>query len=165
MLVSAISQSPVKIISNHGFGKVVENPETGQKSFLAKRLIKKGEVLSTFGSGGESDTPTYLTVQIGIKRHIKLNPEFLQYINHSCDPNVFFDTTKFEVRALKDIQAQEELTFFYPSTEWEMSQPFECYCGSGRCLGNIEGARFIPADVIKRYALTDFIKGQLKKSK
>ena len=165
MLESVISHADVKVISNHSFGMVVENPETRQKSFLASRPIKKGELLSRFGSGGESKTPTYLTVQIGIERHIKLNPEFLQYINHGCDPNVFFDTTSFELRALKDINTNEELTFFYPSTEWHMDQPFSCYCGSSLCLGNIQGAKFIPANIIKRYTLTDFIAGELKKNK
>jgi hypothetical protein len=165
MLESVVSQSPVKVISNHGFGKVVENPETGQKSFIATKSVKQGELLSKFASGGESTTPTYLTVQVGVGRHIKLNPEFLQYINHGCDPNVFFDTTSFELRALKNIKASEELTFFYPSTEWQMDQPFDCYCGSPLCLGSIRGAKFIPADIIKRYTLTDFIRGELKKNK
>jgi hypothetical protein len=165
MLESTVSQSPVKVISNHGFGKVVENPETGQKSFVAIKAVKQAELLSKFASGGESATPTYLTVQVGVGRHIKLSPEFLQYINHSCDPNAFFDTTSFELRALKDIKAGGELTFFYPSTEWHMDQPFDCYCGSPLCLGNIAGAKFIPADIIKRYELTDFIRGELKKNK
>jgi SET domain-containing protein len=40
----------------------------------------------------------------------------MQYINHSCDPNVAFDTTAFKLVALKDIKAGDELVFFYPST-------------------------------------------------
>jgi hypothetical protein len=45
-----------------------------------------------------------------------LNPEWLQYINHSCDPNVAFDTAAFKLIALKDVKPGDELCFFYPST-------------------------------------------------
>ena len=30
--------------------------------------------------------------------------------------------------------------FFYPSTEWDMAQPFDCLCGSETCRGRISGA-------------------------
>jgi hypothetical protein len=104
-----------------------------------------------------------LTVQIDIGKHITLQPEFLQYINHSCEPNVFFDTTTMHLVALKKILQQEEMTFFYPSTEWEMVQPFNCYCGSVNCLGTIKGASFLPKDIWKQYRLTDFIQQQLNR--
>jgi hypothetical protein len=52
--------------------------------------------------------PNYLTVQIGENRHIRLDPEYLKNINHSCDPNVFFDTAAMEVVALQDIAAGQE---------------------------------------------------------
>jgi hypothetical protein len=63
--------------------------------------------------------------------------------------------------ALKEIKAEEEMTFFYPSTEWEMTQPFSCYCGSINCLRQIRGAAFLPRNVWKQYRLTDFIQNQL----
>jgi hypothetical protein len=58
--------------------------------------------------------PTYLSVQVADDRHIHLAPEFLQYINHSCEPNTFFDTKNGKVVALRDITPNEEITFFYP---------------------------------------------------
>jgi hypothetical protein len=103
-------------------------------------------------------------VQTGIDRHILLYPEELQYSNHSCDPNIFFDTTTMEIVALRQIQPGEELMFFYPSTEWDMAQPFACYCGSTQCIGSISGAMFIPREILKKYRLTDFIKDQLQLS-
>jgi hypothetical protein len=39
----------------------------------------------------------------------------------------------------------EELTFFYPSTEWDMDQGFSCFCGSKACLGYISGAKHMDA--------------------
>ncbi|MCJ1477547.1 hypothetical protein MMC13_006219 [Lambiella insularis] len=38
------------------------------------------------------------------------------------------------------LTAGEELTFFYPSTEWEMAQPFDCRCGAKTCAKRISGA-------------------------
>ena len=52
------------------------------------------------------------------------------YRNHSCSPNTHVNIDKFHVEAVVDIPIGTELTFFYPSTEWDMSQPFKCWCGS-----------------------------------
>lgn len=54
-------------------------------------------------------------------------------VNHSCDPNVAFDLSssdpnEWHVRALRRIEPGETVTFFYPSTEWDMDQPFTCEC-------------------------------------
>ena len=65
--------------------------------------------------------------------------------------------------ALREIEYDEEMTFFYPSTEWQMTQPFNCYCGHVNCLGQIKGAAFLSEDVWKQYRLTDFIQQQLAK--
>lgn len=40
----------------------------------------------------------------------------------------------------KGLNEGDELTFFYPSTEWDMAQPFDCHCGSENCLGKVRGA-------------------------
>src|SRR6185436_1863886 len=96
-----------------------------QKFFFARKSFKPGDLIINFSAGTVSAEPTYLTIQIGDRHHITMQPEFLQYINHSCDPNVFFNTTTMEVVALKKIRPEEEMTFFYPSSEWEMIQPFK----------------------------------------
>jgi len=59
--------------------------------------------------------------------------------------------------ALKDIQVNEELTFFYPSTEWEMVQPFQCFCQTEKCLGKIQGAAFIPLNTLSEYKISSLI--------
>jgi hypothetical protein len=157
---SILLTSSIEVISNHDFAEIRLNRHTNQKSLHAVRPAKEGDVLSNFSAGTTTTIPNYLTVQTGVNRHITLDPEFLQYINHSCDPNVFFDTTTMEVVALKDISENEEFSFFYPSTEWDMAQPFYCYCGSPECLQNIKGAKYI-REQIKNYRLTDFIRHQL----
>lgn len=150
-----------RLISDHGFAQVRQSIITDQNAFFALQSFQSGEVIAEFSAGTIAAEPTYLTVQIDIGKHITLQPEFLQYINHSCDPNVFFDTTSMELVTLKEVQAGEEMTFFYPSSEWEMKQTFDCYCGTPQCVGKIRGAAFLSKNVWKRYRLTDFIQQQL----
>lgn len=164
MINQAVTNNSIEIVSRHGFAEILQNNVTNQKSLHALIPFKKGDVLSKFSAGQVYNTPNYLTVQCGVNVHITLMPEFLQYINHSCSPNVFFDTTRMEVVALKDIEVNEEFSFFYPSTEIDMAQPFICFCGSKDCLQNIRGARYIPAEILDRYRLTDFIRQQLQQT-
>lgn len=155
------TQTSYRLISDHVFASVRQNVVNNQKAFFAHRTYTAGDVVTVFFAGDTLATPTYLTVQVGLDQHIMLQPEHLQYINHSCDPNVFFDTYLMQIVALRDIAEGEEMTFFYPSTEWDMAQPFTCYCGSSRCLGEIKGAAHIQPDIIGAYTLTRFIQQQL----
>jgi len=82
-------------------------------------------------------------------------------MNHSCAPTAILDTTKMEVRATMPIPAGTPVTFFYPSTEWEMAQPFDCFCRSKECLGAISGAKDIPRQVLRKYFLNQHIKQEL----
>jgi hypothetical protein len=152
-----------QIISRHGIADVVENIETEQKSLHSAMYFNAGDVLCSFGAGIKLNQPTYLTVQVSEDGHITLNPEFLQYINHSCSPNAFFDTTSFQLIALKDLNVGDEITFFYPSTEWDMVQPFTCFCNSKNCLHTIQGASHLSNETLQHYRLTDFIQQQLHK--
>jgi hypothetical protein len=56
----------------------------------------------------------------------------------------------------------DELTFFYPSTEWTMAQPFECGCGAEECVGQVSGARDMDSSVLERYWLNGHVNGLLE---
>lgn len=152
-----------RTISNHVIAEVRQKLSNEQNALFALRAYQPGEVVADFSAGTISAEPTYLTVQVGVKKHITLQPAFLQYINHSCNPNVFFDTSAMQLVALKDLQVEDELTFFYPSTEWQMTQSFNCYCGSHACIGDIQGAAYLSKEIQERYRFTDFIQQQLAK--
>jgi SET domain len=152
-----------RIISNHGIAEMRQKVSNEQNALFALQSFQPGEVIAEFRAGTIAAEPTYLTVQVDVGKHITLQPEFLQYINHSCDPNVFFDTTLMQLVALKELRAGDEMTFFYPSTEWKMTQSFNCYCGSDNCLGEIKGAAYLSGDITKQYRFTDFIQQQLAK--
>ena len=161
--MNTLATPQFRTISNHVVGEVRRKLSNGQNYFFALHSFKPGDVIASFGAGTISAEPTYLTVQVGIRKHITLDPEFLQYINHGCDPNVFFNTTTMQVEALKHISVEEEMTFFYPSAEWKMAQPFDCYCGSPKCLGKIRGAAYLSPMLQSQYRFTDFIQQQLAK--
>jgi len=107
----------------------------------------------------------YTTVQTGPNTHIELNSD-LVYCNHSCDPSLIFDMATMEVRVVegRDLRVGDALTFFYPSSEWSMAQPFECGCGagSGKCLGRISGANDINERVLRGYWLNRHIERMLE---
>lgn len=159
-MISPVS-TDYRIISDHSFAVVRQNINNQQKGFFAQRGYLPGETVTTFSAREIVSEPNYLTVQVGESRHILLHPEHLQYINHSCDPNVFFDTGSLEIVALRVIEAGDEISFFYPSTEWDMAQPFSCHCGSPKCLSTIRGAAHIPDEMLSQYRLTNFIQQQL----
>ncbi|MEO7924366.1 MAG: SET domain-containing protein-lysine N-methyltransferase [Chitinophagaceae bacterium] len=152
-----------RTISNHIIAEMRQKLSNNQNALFVLRSYRPGEAIADFSAGTISAEPTYLTVQVGIARHITLQPEFLQYINHSCNPNVFFDTSSMRLVALKELRPEDELTFFYPSTEWKMEQPFNCYCGYPGCLGQIKGAAYLSKNAREKYRLTDFIQQQLAK--
>ena len=160
-MINVATNPTVQIISQHVFAEIIQDTVTGQRSLHALKLFKEGDLVSKFFAGEIYKTANYLTVQRGIDEHITLKPEFLQYINHSCNPNVFFDTEKMELKALKNIEPSQEFTFFYPSTELDMAQPFICFCGSKSCLQNIKGANYIPGELLQQYRLTEFIQRQV----
>ncbi|MEO9020562.1 MAG: SET domain-containing protein [Ginsengibacter sp.] len=144
-------------ISHHGFATLYQNKTTGEKSLHATIPFKEGMAFATFEASEIVKEPNKYTVQVGEFIHIILSPESLQYINHSCNPNVFFNTTTFELSALRNIAKGDELTFFYPSTEWLMDAPFNCFCGEPGCLHKIQGASSLSQETIDHYRFTDFI--------
>lgn len=150
-----------RVVSEHQFARVMLNKSSGQKALHAAIQFFPGDIICKFSAATTQDYATYLTVQLADEKHITLLPEFLQYINHSCDPSVFFDTTTMELVCLRAMKPGDEFTFFYPSTEWEMAQSFICNCGSKNCLQLITGASILSDEILEGYKLTDYIQGKL----
>lgn len=160
--VKSVQNVIEKITKVGSIAEIWECQQTGNKSLHAAIEFTPGQVIQNFDSKEVLDQPNYLTVQIRDRQHIMLDPEFLQYINHSCDPNVFFDTQKMAVIAIKNIEVGEELTFFYPATEWSMKRAFDCLCQSENCLGYIKGAAHLPLDILIKNQLSEYIQSKLK---
>ncbi|MEO6637397.1 MAG: SET domain-containing protein-lysine N-methyltransferase [Ginsengibacter sp.] len=161
MSYAAYSLPHLNVLMNCGFATLCENTITGEKSLHSTSNYRNGDIISTFNALQTKPHPTKYTVQVNDELHIILHPEFLQYMNHSCQPNIFFDTTKMELSCLREIAPGDELSFFYPSTEWAMAEPFKCFCEANNCLHDIQGASFLPQDILPYYKFTDFIMQKL----
>ncbi len=152
-----------RVVSNHHFAEVRRDANAANQYLYSTMVFEPGNVICNFSAAAVFTKPTYLTVQTDDDTHITLLPVFLQYINHSCSPNVFFDTSSFQVICIATILPGDQFTFFYPSTEWQMVQAFSCRCGSINCIGQIAGAAATDRAILSRYRLTDFIKKKLQK--
>lgn len=62
----------------------------------------------------------------------------------------------------RDLKQGQALTFFYPSSEWDMAQPFDCSCGEESCKGVIDGAGKMDEGVVRGYWLNGHIERLLE---
>lgn len=149
------------VLTDHVILEVRVDPQTSFKGLFANRSYLAGEEIIRFQVKSIHEQPTYLTVQLAEHEHFVFEPEYLQYLNHHCDPNVHLNLEAFSLIALKPIEAGEELHFFYPSTEWKMDRPFECNCGADNCLGTISGAHTLSNAQLSNYKLSPYIRQKL----
>lgn len=61
-----------------------------------------------------------------------------QFMNHSCNPNLWF-LDDITLIAKRDIEAREEITYDYTTTEVDpvYHDEWQCLCGSKNCRGKI----------------------------
>ena len=73
--------------------------------------------------------------------------------------------TSSRVRVVPDkpLKKGDDMTFFYPSSEWNMQQPFECNCGSDKCLRTVRGAKYLDEGTLKQHWLNPHIERMLEK--
>jgi len=105
------------------------------KGIFTTKPIKKGEVLYKVPIDKISSTskPRYARINKG--KWVS-DPKVLNYINHSCDPNIKLDISKEQpiLVALKDIKPNQEITCEYNKTEID-GKKVKCNCNSSNCRG------------------------------
>lgn len=109
---------------------------------FAKELIKKGETIFIFEGKILSHIDKF-SIQLDENKHLSGSGDIDDNLNHSCDPNGYLDFNTLEFKALKDIPINEEITMNYLTTEYELSNPFQCKCKSKNCLGTIKGFKYL----------------------
>lgn len=120
--------------------------------------IAAGSAVASFGATGRLSHPTRHSLQVSEWEHILLAPPLLRYVNHSCVPNTFFDVGRWLLVALSPVAPGEELTIFYPATEWEMKFPFTCRCGCDQCVGWIGGAAVLGGEALDGHAVSGHVR-------
>jgi SET domain len=124
----------------------------GAYALITDRPIATGEVVFVL-EGEIIEHPSKYSVQIGERRHLEpLSPDpsdvnsLIHFFNHSCDPSTRIDFEDLTVRALRDLEPGEEVTFNYNTTEYEMANPFNCNCNGKNCVGYISGFKHLPVN-------------------
>ncbi|KAL3455146.1 D-isomer specific 2-hydroxyacid dehydrogenase [Aspergillus heterothallicus] len=151
--------TPVSPPATHpGLLRVVRSTKAFASGAYSEVSLPAGAVFAKITTATPG-TKAYTSVQTGRDTHIELNSD-LVFCNHSCTPSLNFDMHKMEVRVVDErpLAAGDALTFFYPSSEWEMDQAFQCTCGSGeKCKGLIEGAKGMSRKDLEGYWLNPHI--------
>ncbi|KAF2734408.1 hypothetical protein EJ04DRAFT_512525 [Polyplosphaeria fusca] len=147
--------------------QVEHNPGSYASRSVSLVNVDPGAIFSRISSPTPA-TCAYSSVQASKDLHIELNCD-LVYINHSCSPTLVFDMSRWEIKVNPDLEGGlkvgDELTFFYPSTEWDMAQPFDCHCAQPECRGRISGAKDMPEMVLRKYWLNPHIEELLLEKK
>src|SRR5688572_16512633 len=118
--------------------------------------LAAGQLVQEIAQYTVESRPTFQSIQVGPDVHLD-NIGLWAYLNHSCRPSVIVDAAARAVFAARPIAAGEELTFFYPSTEWDMERPFACLCGAPECIREVAGAKYLPDAVLACYFINAFI--------
>ena len=107
----------------------------------AKALRQEGYVWATIGEG------RYLA-----QKPEKDEDDLTEYINHSCDPNVWM-RDEVTLVARRDILVGEELTIDYAMFEGDenWAPDWICKCGSANCRGRFTGKDWLLDDLQKDY--------------
>ncbi|HEY9166574.1 MAG TPA: SET domain-containing methyltransferase [Candidatus Kryptonia bacterium] len=141
---------------------IVETRKDNQRGLFAVEEIVRDEVLLTF-DGPILDHPTRYSIQIDDDKHIEGTDDSNAYLNHSCNANTYVDWKKLCLLAKRSIKAGEEVTNNYLTTDYELTEPFTCTCGSPNCVGEVRGFKYLTREeqVKLRPWLPPFLLGKL----
>lgn len=115
---------------------------------FAKKIIKKGEVIFHFdGKMGDGAHTNAEALQMDEDKFLESTAKFDDFLNHSCNPNCYIDWQTLNLVALKNIQKDEELSFDYNISEYDLLDggnfSFKCKCSSKNCIGEIKGFKYL----------------------
>lgn len=131
-----------------GFGSIASEP------------IGAGEVVAAFGGRCVTRDEFDLLPASQQVRSLQIDeelflagapePEPADFINHSCEPNCLLSGGVILVAA-RDIEAGEEITYDYATSDGSDYDEFECVCGSPCCRGKITGNDWMLPELQLRY--------------
>ena len=135
-------------------------PEKGGQAVYARSALKKDELLTVWGGRVVTlqqvlELPrTEQSHTIQIHDELYLAPldmeEPADLINHSCNPNAGI-CGQIALVAMRDIAANEEITFDYAMADSSSFDEFECACNAATCRGKVTGADWKRPELWVRY--------------
>lgn len=140
------------VVPHHASTCAVRDVPHGVGLF-ATRAVDAGALILEI-EGRVQPTPTRYSIQLDAGSHIEADAALAddamrtmhpwRFLNHSCDPNARVEGTR--LLAARPILAGEEITFDYNTTEARMAVPFDCLCGTDRCVGTVRGFEHLRDD-------------------
>jgi hypothetical protein len=135
-------------------------PAKGGHSVYARMKLKKNEVLAVWG-GQVLTLEQVLALPSQEQEHtIQIYDELYMapleaeepadYINHSCNPNAGI-CGQISLVAMRDIEANEEITFDYAMADSSSFDEFDCACGADSCRGRVNGTDWKRPELWARY--------------
>ena len=145
---------------------VVGNTYKG-KGVFARKSFRKGEDIINFkGKLFTFETlPTPYDkfddhyVQIGDNLYMGPSGDSDDYFNHSCNPNsgLAINGTKVRLVAIRDISADQEITWDYSTTMDEDEWNLTCACESPNCRKQIFDFKYLPKDIQTVYTNANIV--------
>eukprot|EP00456_Euglypha_rotunda_P068817 TRINITY_DN6027_c0_g1_i1.p1 TRINITY_DN6027_c0_g1~~TRINITY_DN6027_c0_g1_i1.p1 ORF type:complete len:164 (-),score=7.78 TRINITY_DN6027_c0_g1_i1:34-525(-) len=125
----------------------------GMLGVFAKSRIPTGTCLLAIPTTKLLPKADRYSIQVTAAGHTPTDSmQWAMYLNHNCDPNVALKyptgktPSEFYIVSSRDIKADEQLTFNYLTTEYDMVESFQCRCGASKCLGKISGFKNLTSE-------------------
>lgn len=152
---TAAAPEEAGLLDRNVFSSPLQIRETGGKGrgVFATGGFAEGEVVIVGKPVFRSPERTWQTVQIDVDAHVRISVPF-EFVNHSCDPNCGIKPNRhaaYDLVAMRGVEAGEEVTFDYCTTEWSIVGFDRCDCRSDRCRGIVRGGKFLSLDELERY--------------
>jgi len=138
---------------SEGLRIVDDGPLYGARLVAIRRFLRGDLILRL---RGRPAVPSFRSIQVGVSSHIEGYP--FSFLNHSCRPTAIVLTQQLEVRAWQELKIGQEVTFFYPSTEWEMVRPFVCLCRAPGCIRYVAGAKYLSPHLLGHYFINPHVR-------
>lgn len=145
--------------------KIEVRERDGHRGVYATSPIAAGERLATLARVFV-ERPSKYTIQIDERRHQAGTSETDDFFNHSCEPNCFLDFEALAFVAARPIAVGEHLSFNYLTSEWDMDEPFTCWCErpGDHCVHDVRGFKHLPRarQLALRPWISPFLRRQLE---
>jgi len=106
------------------------------EGLYAAQIYRPGQVVVEFEEVAWRPARDRYTVEHPFGGHL-FHP-ILAKAAHSCEPSCRISFPDRAMIAVRTIGPGEPITFDYQTTDRQISQPFDCHCGSRRCRGRIK---------------------------
>ena len=145
-----------------GTGLEVRVTTAKGRSVFARRPYSQGETVVTSRRVSTTTERSVRSIQYDDQVHIYMDEPAL-LLNHACDPNTGIannEKESFNFIALRDIDAGEEITWDYETTEWDLVGIFDCQCEATQCRGQLRGFPSLDQALVHSYGayIADYIK-------